>query len=285
MTRAAARLSEPYDHAVIICQDLDAAVDNWKRLGFTLTPRGYHTLGSQNHCIMLARDYLELLHVTAPTPSRQYYWDAQQRGGGCAATSCKSRDAFATAARLREAGIERSEPIEFSRPVRLDDGSEHAATFRVTAVDGAPGARYFVCEHRTPELLWRPEWMAHANGATAIAAMYLVVPAEQVEAAGQTYARMTEGEMSPLRNGAVRVAIDDAELVVTSAAALAAQTGTAEIVREEPGYAAIRLRTADLAAARAHWRTAGVEARDLGPRDTLIPAHAANGVAMLFTQA
>lgn len=275
---------EPYDHAVIICRDLDAAVEQWKRLGFTLTPRGFHTLGSQNHCIMLVRDYLELLHVTAPTPSRQYYWDAQQRGGGCAATSCKSRDAFATAQRLREAGIERSDPIEFSRPVRLDDGSEHAATFRVTAVDGAPGARYFVCEHRTPELLWRPEWMSHANGATAIAAMYLVVPADQVESAGRTYALMTGGEASA-SNGAVRIAIDGAALVVTSADRLAAQTGTAEIVREAPGYAAVRLRTADLAAARAHWRDAGIEARDLGPRDTLIPADAANGVALLFTQA
>ncbi|CAG2142165.1 VOC family protein [Cupriavidus plantarum] len=278
-------LLEPYDHAVIVCQNLDAAVGQWKRLGFTLTPRGYHTLGSQNHCIMFARDYLELLHVTAPTPSRQYYWDAQQRGGGCAATSCKSRDAFATAERLRAAGIERSDPIEFSRPVRLEDGSEHAATFRVTAVDGAPGARYFVCEHRTPELLWRPEWMSHANGATAVAAMYLVVPAAEVESAGRVYAEMTGGEASPLKDGAVRIAIDGADLVVTSAANLAAQTGTDEIVREENGYAAIRLRTSDIDAARAHWRNAGIAARDLGPRDTLIPAHAANGVALLFTQA
>lgn len=278
-------LLEPYDHAVIVCQNLDAAVGQWKRLGFTLTPRGYHTLGSQNHCIMFARDYLELLHVTAPTPSRQYYWDAQQRGGGCAATSCKSRDAFATAERLRAAGIQRSDPIEFSRPVRLEDGSEHAATFRVTAVDGAPGARYFVCEHRTPELLWRPEWMSHANGATAVAAMYLVVPAAEVESAGRVYAEMTGGEASPLKDGAVRIAIDGADLVVTSAANLAAQTGTDEIVREENGYAAIRLRTSDIDAARAHWRNAGIAARDLGPRDTLIPAHAANGVALLFTQA
>ncbi|NYH99140.1 VOC family protein [Cupriavidus plantarum] len=278
-------LLEPYDHAVIVCQNLDAAVGQWKRLGFTLTPRGYHTLGSQNHCIMFARDYLELLHVTAPTPSRQYYWDAQQRGGGCAATSCKSRDAFATAERLRAAGIQRSDPIEFSRPVRLEDGSEHAATFRVTAVDGAPGARYFVCEHRTPELLWRPEWMSHANGATAVAAMYLVVPAAEVESAGRVYAEMTGGEASPLKDGAVRIAIDGAHLVVTSAANLAAQTGTDEIVREENGYAAIRLRTSDIDAARAHWRNAGIAARDLGPRDTLIPAHAANGVALLFTQA
>ena len=85
--------------------------------------------------------------------------------------SCKSRDAFGTAAALRAEGWHTSDPIEFSRPVRLEDGSEQPATFRVMAIDDAPGARYFACEHRTPELLWRPEWMAHANGARAIGAM------------------------------------------------------------------------------------------------------------------
>lgn len=281
---------EPYDHAVVVCPDLDAAAANWQRLGFTLTPRGYHTLGSQNHCVMLARDYLELLHVTAPNPSRQYYWDAQQRGGGCAATSCKSRDAFATAARLQAAGIARSEPIEFSRPVRLDDGSEHAATFRVTAVDQAPGARYFVCEHRTPELLWRREWMSHANGAQAIGAMYLVVADAELAEAGRVYATMTGGTLTTGADGTLHIAIDGAELVVTTAARLGRVTGTAAagpaaLYREVPGYAAIRLRTADLAAARAHWHAHGVTVHDLGPRDALIPAAAANGVALLFTQA
>ena len=33
------------------------------RLGFRLTPRGIHNLGSQNHCIMFADDYIELLAV------------------------------------------------------------------------------------------------------------------------------------------------------------------------------------------------------------------------------
>ena len=77
-----------FDHAVVVCPDLDAGAQAWQRLGFTLTPRGYHTLGSQNHCIMLERDYVELLHVTAPSPSRQYYWDAQQRGRAPAEPDC-----------------------------------------------------------------------------------------------------------------------------------------------------------------------------------------------------
>jgi hypothetical protein len=278
-------VSEPFDHAVVVCGDLDAAAANWRALGFTLTPRGYHTLGSQNHCIMLARDYLELLHVTAPSPSRQYYWDAQQRGDGCAAMSCKSRDAFATAARLRAAGYKTSDPIEFSRPVRLDDGSEHPATFRVTALDEAPGARYFVCEHRTPELLWRPEWLAHANGATAIEAAYLVVEAGQVGAAAAAYVEITAGKLIAADDRVARIAVDGAELVISTADALAEVTGTLQITAESTGYAAIRLRTSDLAKARTYWGTQSIATVDLGPQATLIPAASANGVALIFAQA
>jgi len=278
-------VSEPFDHAVVVCGDLDAAAANWRAFGFTLTPRGYHTLGSQNHCIMLARDYLELLHVTAPSPSRQYYWDAQQRGDGCAAMSCKSRDAFATAARLRAAGYKTSDPIEFSRPVRLDDGSEHPATFRVTALDEAPGARYFVCEHRTPELLWRPEWLAHANGATAIEAAYLVVEAGQVGAAAAAYVEITAGKLIAADDRVARIAVDGAELVISTADALAEVTGTLQITAESTGYAAIRLRTSDLAKARTYWGTQSIATVDLGPQATLIPAASANGVALIFAQA
>jgi catechol 2,3-dioxygenase-like lactoylglutathione lyase family enzyme len=44
------------DHVVILARDLEHARQTYARLGFTLTPRGYHTLGSQNHCIMFERD-------------------------------------------------------------------------------------------------------------------------------------------------------------------------------------------------------------------------------------
>lgn len=277
-------LPEPFDHAVIVCGDLDAAAARWRELGFTLTPRGYHTLGSQNHCIMLARDYLELLHVTAPSPSRQYYWDAQQRGGGCAAMSCKSSDAFATADRLRAAGFQPSDPIEFSRPVRLDDGSEHPATFRVTALDNAPGARYFVCEHRTPELLWRPEWQTHANGAQAIAATYLVVEAGQVAETADAYAVMTGAPMARKTGEAAMLDIDGASFVITAPQALAEAAEVPGLGQGKTGYAAIRLATNDLERARAHWRANRVQATDLSPAVSLIPAAQANGVALIFEQ-
>ncbi|WP_423192392.1 VOC family protein [Cupriavidus sp. H18C2] len=276
--------TDPFDHAVIVCNDLDAAAARWRRLGFTLTPRGFHTLGSQNHCIMLARDYLELLHVTAPSPSRQYYWDAQQRGDGCAAMSCKSRDAFATADRLRAAGFQPSDPIEFSRPVRLDDGSEHPATFRVTALDHAPGARYFVCEHRTPGLLWRPEWTAHANGAQAIAATYLVVEAGQVAATAEAYATLTGAAIGQATGEMAMLDVAGASFVIVAPQALADAADVPGLKASSAGYAAIRLTTSDLSAARRGWQAQGVAAVDMSATVSLIPAAEANGVALIFEQ-
>ena len=51
------------DHVVIAVRDLDAAAAQWRRLGFTLSPRGTHSplLGTGNYTIMLEDDYLELL--------------------------------------------------------------------------------------------------------------------------------------------------------------------------------------------------------------------------------
>ena len=56
-------LSPPVlDHVVIDVRDrIDDALRRFSALGFQLTPRGHHTLGSANHLAMFATDYLELL--------------------------------------------------------------------------------------------------------------------------------------------------------------------------------------------------------------------------------
>jgi hypothetical protein len=51
------------DHAVVMVRDLDKAAENWRRLGFTVSPRGTHSahMGSGNYTIMFDPDYMELL--------------------------------------------------------------------------------------------------------------------------------------------------------------------------------------------------------------------------------
>ena len=50
------------DHIVFNTQDrMDEVVSLFEHLGFTVSPRGFHTLGSINHTIVFGSDYLELL--------------------------------------------------------------------------------------------------------------------------------------------------------------------------------------------------------------------------------
>jgi len=55
-------LSPVIDHVVVDVRDrIDEAMHCFASLGFLLTPRGRHTLGSVNHLAMFESGYLELL--------------------------------------------------------------------------------------------------------------------------------------------------------------------------------------------------------------------------------
>jgi len=63
-----------FDHAVVNAMfETDAAASCFGALGFALTPRGYHSLGSVNHLMMFHDHYLELvgLPVGATTLRRE----------------------------------------------------------------------------------------------------------------------------------------------------------------------------------------------------------------------
>ena len=163
------------DHVVIAVRDLDRAQETYARLGFTLTPRGFHTLGSANHCIMFGGDYVELLALPVQHPAMRYYADFLARGEGLAAVALASTDADAAYAELAADGIEADSPLDFSRPVELPNGERDAA-FRIVQLAPAqtPGCRSFVCQHRTPDLVWRPGYQTHTVGATGLAALAVV---------------------------------------------------------------------------------------------------------------
>ena len=60
------------DHVVINTRrSMDAAAAAFADLGFTLTPRGEHTLGSINHLMVFDDNYLELLGLPVAGPARR----------------------------------------------------------------------------------------------------------------------------------------------------------------------------------------------------------------------
>ena len=266
------------DHAVILVRDLDKAQKSYARMGFTLTPRGTHTLGSQNHCIMFGRDYLELLAVPRPHPALQAFSDFLAQGEGLGALALATDDAGGLYAELAADGIAADAPLDFSRPV-ADLGE---ARFRIVQLppDAVPGCRMFACQHFTREFVWRPEYRGHANGATQIAAVAVVV--EDTARAASAYANLF---------GARPREIDEGLLVQTGSAPIALASrwklghrlhGVGLPLRARPLVAALFVRVADRARAADVLRRNGLQPAPLADGSLAVSAADAHGVAVVF---
>jgi catechol 2,3-dioxygenase-like lactoylglutathione lyase family enzyme len=154
------------DHVVIAVRDLDRAAHAFSGLGFTLTPRGVHSIGSRNHCIMLGSTYIELLEPSSAHPWLDYYRSFLENGDGLAGLALATPDADASQRGLLGRGVAAQPPMDLARPVRTG-GEERVARFRIVQVS----RQVFLCQHLTRELVWRREWQSHANGALELSAV------------------------------------------------------------------------------------------------------------------
>lgn len=266
------------DHVVVLVRDLDKAQHAYARMGFTLTPRGFHTVGSQNHCLMFGNDYVELLAVPRPHPAMQYFGEFLAKGEGLGALALATDDADGLRASLAAEGIAADAPLDFSRPVQ----GLGEARFRIVQLppQASPGCRMFACQHFTPDLVWRSEYQRHANGASGIAA--LAVVAEDSEAAAASYGRLL---------GARPQKIDEGLLVQTGSAPIALASrwklghrlhGVGLPLRPRPLVAALFVRVADRTRAAGVLRRNGLKPVSLADGSLAVSAQDAHGVAVVF---
>jgi hypothetical protein len=180
----------------------------WRRLGFTLSPRGTHSahMGTGNYTIMLDPDYIELLGVLAPTehnaPARAFLESRE----GIERVAYTAIDSAAGAEEIRARGFIPIGPTDFERPVTMPDGALSAAKFRTFQwpVKEAPaGMRIFACQHKTRETVWIAELMQHANGAKRLKQVLLVAPDPAREAAHLS--RLTDCQAHKQADGAIAV--------------------------------------------------------------------------------
>lgn len=157
------------DHVVVNVMDrLDEAAAQYTQLGFQLTERGHHSLGSSNNLAIFGTDYLELIgYLPGREQKRPELWTYPP---GLTGLVFKPSDPEFVYQAMRARGVPIQPPMSFSRPVMMPDG-EQEARFTVVRVSGdaVQNGRTFFCYHETPELVWRPEWQVHRNGATGIA--------------------------------------------------------------------------------------------------------------------
>jgi hypothetical protein len=274
------------DHAVVMVRDLDKAAENWKRLGFIVSPRGTHSahMGSGNYTIMLDPDYIELLGVLAPTehnaPARAFL----EKREGIERVAFTAVDAAAGAEEIRLRGYPPLGPTDFERPVTMPNGTLSAAKFRTfqwPTAEAPGGVRIFACQHKTRETVWIPELMKHANGAKRLRQVLLVAPEPVAEAA--QLARMVDRDVRNEPDGALSVAsgADRADFVFLTREQLSRRFPNVPFAGlPERGSAGLSI-AADLTLAEKALASAAVRSGD----SICVPPNASNGTLLAFTKA
>src|SRR5580693_1812706 len=212
------------DHVVIDVRDrIDVAMRWFQSLAFQLTPRGRHTLGSVNHLAMFATDYLELLGFAQDGSIRP---EIMRFPIGLNGLVFKTADADLVHGQAVAAGLPILPVQSFSRPVTLGSVTQDAR-FRTTRLDPAQVAmgRVYFCEHQTPDLVWRPEWQTHPNGACAIARV--VVATADPQRTARLFRGLFGDDAIADRDGRQVISAGTAQVEVATPAAVSAEFGEA----------------------------------------------------------
>jgi hypothetical protein len=276
------------DHVVILARSLDAAAESWRALGFTVAPRGTHTaaMGTANHTIMLAEDYIELIGVVADTernaPTREFL---RTRGEGIERSAFTTTSAADGVAEITARGLAGTGPFDFGRPVDLPDGRKTEAKFRTflwPLNDRPGGMRIFACEHLTREAVWFPELTRHANTATRIDRVELL--SADPQAAAEHMARLIDQPVTTDADGALRVASGGnrgAFVFLDRATLEKRHPGVALDGLPQEGGVTLSLRVAKADAAKSAVGGRGVTTK---PGSITVPPRYANGVILEFAQ-
>jgi catechol 2,3-dioxygenase-like lactoylglutathione lyase family enzyme len=156
------------DHIIIAVPELNAAMEDYRALGFTVNYGGRHASGATHNALICFQDgtYLELLASVEGTPPGTPISPLLQRGEGLVGYALVSDDLQADVAALRAKGVTVSDVNEGSR--KRSDGVE--VRWRGVLIDG--GGSPFIIEDVTPRNVRVADDAAtvtHANGVTGVA--------------------------------------------------------------------------------------------------------------------
>lgn len=271
------------DHIVVDVQDrMDEAAERYKALGFQLTDRAHHSLGSSNHLSIFKDDYLELLSPgTGKRPELTGF------PVGMNGLVFAMKEAEAVHGGLVRAGLPTGAVQQFTRGVDLPGGAKDTAAFKTVRLEPRSvfDGRVYFCEHLTPHLVWRPEWQVHPNGAAAITRVALAA-ADPAKVAG-VFTRMfgaeavTKSSGSPLTLQAGKVGVE-----IWQREALAQSLGQAmpDPAGRGDHMALFALRVRSLEKTEAVLRAAGIQIWKPAQERVLVPASEAMNTAIEFTE-
>jgi len=271
------------DHVMIIAPDLAKAGEAYARLGFDVQPRGIHKgLGTANHLMILDEDYIELLGVLEPMPNNLRYKEIGEQGGALANVALGTDGADLAHEAWTKSGLNPEPIIAFDRGVEIDGKTERAA-FRIVRLphEARPGVGLFVCNHLTPQFVYRSEWQRHANGARGISHVTIVAadPDRHRSAAERVFgpAAVETGDRT------MTVATGKAPFVYLTPARFAERYSGQKPTLAGDHAAAMGIRVSDMAALKRCLVANNVESVATGDGRVLVPAAAACNVLIEFS--
>ncbi|MDP9838043.1 catechol 2,3-dioxygenase-like lactoylglutathione lyase family enzyme [Neorhizobium huautlense] len=278
------------DHIVLPTSSLDRARRRLSLLGFTVAADAAHPFGTGNTCVFMGDGtYLEPLSVVDAGlyeraiaagnvfVAEDRHARAVMGDEGFSAIALATKDARSDHERFSRAKLSGGEMLEFSRLVRLPDGSEKLARFRLAFATRGDTDSFgvFTCQRLDPLPADRAALERHENGVSGLAEIVLV--SEDAMAA-------CVERLQIMFNGAADSAADShhvfsasnavVTLFSTSAfkAEFAADAGFAALPVPRLTGAAIVFRVSDLTVTRAVLAANDVAFMDKGSRIVVAPA-------------
>jgi catechol 2,3-dioxygenase-like lactoylglutathione lyase family enzyme len=269
------------DHVVLRVADLDSAEALYRSLGFHLTPRGFHTgRGSSNHTTPFSGGtYIELIHIPEGVSPPSF----ADKPRGPVAIALKPVSSQKLYEDLTAAGYELAPPRDLSRPVDLPSGASEARFLNLGLPQGGVDeARLFACQHLTPDLVWRPEWITHANGATNVAAVIAVHDAP--ETVIDFYQRLFGAAAVRRTPDGVTVDLGPQSLTILTPEAFSARFPSEPLSahRENGWFAGLSLQVKDLAATSELLSRAGIPSHRTSETSLFVSADVASGSLIEF---
>jgi catechol 2,3-dioxygenase-like lactoylglutathione lyase family enzyme len=275
------------DHPVIAVRDMDESHRTYQRLGFTIPPRGSHLeWGTGNWCIMFADDYLELRGIAdASRYTHNLDTFLAERGEGLMGVAFATKSGEDSYREAQASGLKPTAFKQLTRRFHLPEGDAFPKFAIVYLSESdAPGLlTSVICGHLTPEIIRRPEWLTHPNGATGVVSMTTVVADPQ--SGLPAYERLFGAKAVRTRDGAVEVRFDRGAAIRVISPEAAKRANIAAPSTALPYMPAMTLRIRDVAATRDVLRANGVSFTQPTTDSIRVEPDRTCGIVLTFTTA
>lgn len=278
------------NHVGIAVRNLTATARRYEAMGFQLTPYSPHSaawkpgelvqpLGSGNRCVMFENNYLEILASEDPNKPAARITNFLKHHQGAHIICFDCEDCEFVDKRVRSQGIQTSGVIPLQREIDTPNGMRTAKFERTQfAPENSPEGYIQASRHLTPEYIYQPRYINHANGCFQLSEAIMI--ADDLPAITKRYQAYIGA--IPLQQGAVvrfPLPLNTTLTLVSARDASAMLPGS--LWPPLPGIAAVAFRTKTMEGFKDLLCGHGFTVVEIGDR-LLIPAEEACGVAVLF---